>query len=85
MYRGLPTGHTLDTAPQGATLDGIAVMLPGPLDDDARQKIIAATNAIALRASASDPFIDNPHTPQLSDGKKTAGLRFGWETHGNSG
>ncbi|KAF8546067.1 hypothetical protein OG21DRAFT_1528071 [Imleria badia] len=60
-------GHTPDTVPQGATVIGIAVELSGPLDDDARQKILAATSAIALHASASDPFIDNPRVSQLSD------------------
>jgi len=56
-----------DAAPQGATLDGIAVTLPDGLDEDTKQKILAAVNAIASNAK-SDPFIDNPHIPQMSDG-----------------
>jgi hypothetical protein len=73
-YWGLPPGHTSDIVPQGTTIDGIAIQLPGPLDDDTQQKILAATSAIALRASTSDPFLDNPHVSQSSDGEKTVGL-----------
>lgn len=73
-YWGLALGHTSDTVPQGATIGGIAIQLSGPLDDDAQQKILAATSAIALRASASDPFLDNSRVSQLSDGEKTVGL-----------
>lgn len=65
---------TLDGAPQGANIDGIAVSLSGPFNDEVQQKMLAAANAIALRASASDPFIDNLDVPQLSDGKNTMRL-----------
>ncbi|KAF8140218.1 hypothetical protein EV363DRAFT_1311935, partial [Boletus edulis] len=79
LMRAVPSTelHTMDdTVPQGATISGIAVELPGALDDDARQKILAATDAIVLRASASDPFTDNPRVSQLSDGEETVRARL---------
>ena len=71
------SGHISGAPPQDATITGLAIELPGALDDDAKQKILAATNAIALRASASDPFIDNTRVSQLSDGGEMAITRLG--------
>lgn len=47
--------------------------------------MLAAANAMALHASASDPFVDNPDVPQLNDGEKAMGLGFIYqrETHRN--
>lgn len=57
---------TSDMIPADATIAGIAINLPGALDDDAIRTIFEATNTIA--SHASDPFVDNPRISQLNDG-----------------
>ncbi|KAI9567069.1 hypothetical protein HD554DRAFT_1021108 [Boletus coccyginus] len=48
-----------------ATIAGIAITLPGPLNAKEEQTIIDAVNAIATHAT--NPFVDNPVIPQLND------------------
>jgi hypothetical protein len=59
--------HASDAVPANATIGGIAINLPGALDDEAIRTIFDATNTIA--SHASDPFTDSHHIPQLSDGE----------------
>lgn len=62
--------HTLDPDRSDATIGGIAIKLPGPLSVEEQQTIIDVANAIAKHAT--DPFVDNPHIPQICDGKNHA-------------
>lgn len=59
--------HTPDVVRSDATIGGIAIKLPGPLNTEEKQTIIDVANAIA--AHATNPFVDNPRIPQLSDGE----------------
>ncbi|KAG9309045.1 hypothetical protein JVU11DRAFT_11056 [Chiua virens] len=55
-------------APKNTPIEGIAVALSGSYDEHAKRKMLAAMNAMALRAKASDPFVDDLQIPQLGDG-----------------
>ncbi|KAF8442131.1 hypothetical protein L210DRAFT_3644292 [Boletus edulis BED1] len=48
-----------------ATITGIAIELPGPPNAEQQQTIIDVANAIATHAT--NPFVSNPHIPQLND------------------
>ncbi|KAF8554759.1 hypothetical protein OG21DRAFT_1508507 [Imleria badia] len=54
-----------DEVRSDATIGGIAIKLPGPLNAEEEQTMIKVVNAIA--AHATNPFVDNPRIPQLSD------------------
>lgn len=60
--------HIPDGVRSDATIAGIAITLPGPLNAKEEQTIIDAVNAIATHAT--NPFVDNPVIPQLNDGEK---------------
>lgn len=62
-----------DAVQADADIKGIAIDLPGGLDDDIIRTIFDATNMIA--SHASHPFVDNP-IPQLSDGEEVVIVEF---------
>lgn len=57
-----------DAVRSDATITGIAIKLPGPLNEEEKQMIIDVANTIATHAT--NPFVDNPIIPQLNDGEK---------------
>lgn len=70
----LTFSYVSDAVPADATIAGFAIHLPGVLDDDAIRTIFDATNTIA--SHRSNPFLDNFHNSQLSDGEGAVTIKF---------